>query len=93
MKKLMFVLAAILFLGCSEEILPEGEPQVVVEGWIEAGGPPVVLVSTTVPITSKWQELQPVLESCVVRWATVSVFDGEEEIFLTGKLNNAYMPP
>ena len=65
----------------------------MVEGWIEAGGPPVVLVSTTVPITSKWQELQPVLESCVVRWATVSVFDGEEEIFLTGKLNKAYVPP
>lgn len=93
MRKLVFIFLSLLCLGCSDAILPDGEPQIVVEGWIEAGGPPVVMISTTVPVTSRWQELEPVLESCVVRWATVSVFDGEEEIFLTGKLNKAYVPP
>lgn len=93
MRKLAFLISVFWFLGCSDAILPEGGPQIVVEGWIEAGGPPVVMVSTTVPVSNKWQELEPVLESCVVRWATVSVSDGEQEIFLTGKLNSAYLPP
>ena len=77
MRKLVFIFLSLLCLGCSDAILPDGQPQIVVEGWIEAGGPPVVMISTTVPVTSRWQELEPVLESCVVRWATVSVFDGE----------------
>ena len=93
MRKLAYIIFAFLLLGCSDAILPEGQPELVIEGWIEAGGPPVVLVSTTVPVTSNWREMEPVLESCVVRWATVSIHDGEQEIFLTGKLNTDYLPP
>lgn len=93
MRQVLLFISAILLFGCSDAVLPESTPEVVVEGWIEAGGPPVVMVSTTVPITEKWQDLEPVLESCVVRWATVSVHDGEKEVFLTGKFNSAYMPP
>lgn len=93
MKKLAIFICVLLSLGCSDAVLPAGQPQIVVEGWIEAGREPVVIVSTTVPVSSKWQEYEPVLESCVVRWATVSVFDGEKEVFLTGKPDAAYMPP
>jgi hypothetical protein len=66
MRKLAYIISVFFLLGCSDAILPEGPPELVVEGWIEAGGSPVVMVTTTVPITSKWQDLEPVLESCVV---------------------------
>ena len=43
-----FVFVALLLVGCEQEItvvVPNQEPQIVVEGSIELGGPPVVLLS------------------------------------------------
>ena len=79
--------------GCDSKVrLPESIPQLVVEGWIEEGGSPVVIVTTTVPVTESINDVSE-LEKHVVNWAKVTVSDGEEEIILTGQKNDSYFPP
>ena len=72
--------------------MPADAPQIVVEGWIEEDGFPVVIVTTSVPVSSEYQEWES-LEDHLVRWAKVSVSDGESEVVLTGKVNKDYFPP
>lgn len=79
--------------GCDSTVhLPESDPQIVVEGWIEDGNFPIVMVTTTVPvnevITDKSQ-----LEEHVVNWAKVTISDGDREVVLTGQKNSNYFPP
>lgn len=88
----IYVLLISALAGCDDVKLPYYPPKLVVEGWIEAGGPPVVTVTTTVPVSRDRKSLSS-LEENVVRWATVSVSDGENEVFLTGRLKKGYFPP
>ena len=90
-----FIYIACLILalvGCSEVVIPVGSPEIVVEGWIEDGGFPVVIVTTSVPASTEYQDWTS-LESHLVRWAKVSVYDGETEVVLTGMVNKDYFPP
>jgi len=94
MKRLFHIIAVIFTAaGCDPQMqLPESDPQIVVEGWIEEGGSPVVMVTTTVPVTATLTDISE-LEKYVVNWAKVTVSDGDEEIVLTGMKNNDYFPP
>lgn len=94
MKRLSHIIAVIFTAaGCDPQMqLPESDPQIVVEGWIEEGGSPVVMVTTTVPVTATLTDISE-LEKYVVNWAKVTVSDGDEEIVLTGMKNNDYFPP
>ena len=90
--KRFFTFILLALAGCSDVEIPYYSPQLVVEGWIEDGRAPIVMVTTTVPISGEWRDLSS-LEENIVRWATVSVSDGENEIFLTGQYNADYFPP
>ena len=92
MLRKIYILFLLALAGCTRSIIPYSPPQIVVEGWIEAGRAPVVMVTTTVPVSTEKQELSS-LEANVVRWATVSVSDGEQELFLTGRMTKDYFPP
>lgn len=83
-----------LFLCCcgDELVLPESRPQVVVEGWIEHRGFPVVMVTTTVPVTESIKNIND-LKDHVVNWAKVTVSDGKNEVVLFGQKNDDYFPP
>lgn len=87
-----YIFLFLILTSCSESVLPEYPQKLVVEGWIEAGGPPVVMVTTTVPVSEEFKYFES-LEENVVRWATVSVSDGEKEVFLTGRMRKGYFPP
>ena len=93
MKKLIIILLALIIAaGCSFPDMYDYEPQIVVEGWIEDGGYPVVIVTSTVPVTGDyryWDEMQ----DHIIRWAKVTVSDGEKDVVLTGKMDNDYFPP
>lgn len=78
-------------VGCSEVNLPHSAPQVVMEGWVEDGSSPVVIVTTTVPVSEDYREIAD-LREYVVRWATVSVTDGEKETFLSGRIDRNHFP-
>ena len=54
MKKVLIILLLLTtFFGCSLPDMYDYDPQIVVEGWIEDGGYPVVIVTTTVPVTDE----------------------------------------
>lgn len=94
MKRLFYIMTVILTAAsCNYEVdLPESAPQIVVEGWIEEGGSPIVIVTTTVPITEILGDISELKEH-VVNWAKVTISDGSDEIILTGQKNDDYFPP
>lgn len=71
---------------------PAVEQQLVVEGWIEAGAAPVVYVSTTMNPTEENLSVESLSEH-IVKWAKVTVSNGEEEVVLTGTASKKYFPP
>ena len=87
----MVAVAIVLGLsGCDDgDDMPVAEPRMVVEGWIDSGGYPVVLLSfTAVPGDKEleWSE-------SIIRWGVVTLSDGERTVVLTGGPSDDYMPP
>ena len=78
--------------GCAEVGLPQPVPQIVVEGWIEDGYNPIVMLTTTVPIGESVTDLKE-LEKFVINWGKVTISDGEKSVVLSGRRNNDYFPP
>lgn len=80
----------ILFSGC----VADGEPDLksediplVVEGWIEDGNSPLVMVTHAVDLTDN----APSFDNFVERWCRVSIYDGNERYLLTARMNEAYI--
>lgn len=91
---LPLLLAAVFSLSsCEAETQEEAAVPMVVEGWIDDGGFPRVLLSTCVPISSgESREME--LSDYVLRWARVEVSDDEgNTVVLTGKPMSGYQPP
>lgn len=89
------LLLALLTAGsCAKDLsdLQPSAPQLVVEGWIEDGAHPVVMLSTTVPVSTQSQDIATLADH-MVRWAKVTISDGESEVILTGGYDSRYMPP
>lgn len=61
---------------------------VVVEGWIENGASPIVIVTRAVNLSSDSASF----DNFVEKWCRVSVFDGDSRYILTGKVNKDYTP-
>lgn len=88
----LMVLAAVAACSKDDHRSPQPIAQLVVEGWIEDGEFPVVLLTHSIPISSDPQ-LSSELGQYVIRWAKVTVSDGNESVVLTGKPDNGYFPP
>ena len=85
------LLLPFLALSCEGETPPARE-SLVVEAWIESGAAPVVILSRSiVPSVQKLSFSD--LERYVVKWARVTLSDGEREVVLTGKTSRNHMPP
>lgn len=81
-------------VSCSQEAPPPVDGgRLVVEGWIDSGGAPVVLVTT--PVAAREQEQRVAgLVSHIVAWADVRVIDEQgTEVQLTGRPDDRYIPP
>lgn len=90
MKKLIFIL--LVLVSCSKGYLSPAPESLVVEGWIDAGGPPVVMLTTSVAPQLEFQSLES-LQDHVVRWAKVTVSDGDDTVTLMGKPTSLYDVP
>lgn len=60
----------------------------VVEGWIEEGMPPVVMVTHAIDLTGE----NASFDGFVEKWARVSIYDGDRQYLLTGRNNSDYVP-
>lgn len=96
MLKIHIYLCLLFFLllpsGCVETSnLDDFEYKLVVEGWIKEGEVPYVILTQTKPLLSNIDSTS--IEDMVVRWAKVSVSDGEETEVLSGRIDKNYFPP
>lgn len=82
----------ILLGSCEGDILPPQHSQMVLEGWIEDGGHPIVMLTSTVPVTEQATSVDS-LGEYIIRWARVAVSDGEKTAILSGKYTRDYFPP
>lgn len=76
-------------VSCSREPVDE---HLVVDGWIEDGGYPVVKLTSSIAVAEGALSSDDIAAH-VLRWATVTVSDGEQTVFLTGMRDNRYFPP
>ena len=85
-RSIHFLLSLLLFLGCTAEE-PPVKTYLVLEGWIDSGGHPMILLSETLPAGNRLIRRSEVIGN-IAKWARVSVSDGDEEVILTGTLDN-----
>lgn len=81
-----------LFSACNTEDMISAPSQIVVEGWIDHNGFPVVILTKTIPIDKEYRDFST-MEEYLIKWAKVTVSDGEQKVVLTGKVDNSYFPP
>ncbi|MBQ7942203.1 MAG: DUF4249 domain-containing protein [Muribaculaceae bacterium] len=77
-----------ILASCSKEY-PAEEQKLVIEGWIENGEFPVVLVSLSGNIDNDGDEVADFM----VRWAKVSIHFDDKTYILTGSPDKRYFPP
>ena len=85
------MVVSLCMAGCVDDgpEMPDGPMPLVVEGWIEEGLAPVVMVTRAVDLTTDTASFDGFVE----KWARVSIYDGDERYVLTGSVNRDYMPP
>lgn len=91
----IWLIAVFLLPSCTDDKLDEIQSELVIEGWIEDGGFPFVIVSRTLPINEneRFSFEKDSLAEYVGKYAKVTVSDGDESVILTGKTNKNYFPP
>lgn len=91
MKKfLLTAIATLMFLpSCVKDEDTAFTPELVVEGWIENDGFPVVLLGCTMPVSETSQDIN----DYIAKWAKVTISDGDTSIILTGGYDKNYLPP
>ncbi len=89
-----FLVSLIVLIACDDafELQREESPQLVVEGWIEDGGFPIVMLTRSLPVSTDYQTIDD-LSDYILRWAKVTVSDGTDSVILTGKYDEGYFPP
>lgn len=85
----MGILLMLCTASCQDDTIAASEQKIVVDGWIDEGGFPVVLLTKNVPISSQYQEIDS-LSNYLIKWAKVIISDGESQVTLTGKIDKHY---
>jgi hypothetical protein len=91
MKKVLLyiLLLSIVCLSCEGNLQDDVSPQLVVEGWIDNDGYPIVMVTQSVSVSQEPQSYDS-LQQYLVKWARVAIADGDTTVVLTGKYDNRY---
>ena len=84
----------VMCVSCDDayEDAAKADSRLVVEGWIDEGGFPVVMLTRSLPVSSNYESIDS-LSDYVIRWARVAVSNGTDTVVLTGKYDNRYFPP
>ncbi|MBQ6210240.1 MAG: DUF4249 domain-containing protein [Prevotella sp.] len=92
-KQLSYIIVGIILLvACSKEQDTPIISHIVVEGWIEDEGFPIVILTTSLPISYDNQNINN-LDDHLIRWAKISISDGNDSVMLVGKYTHDYFPP
>lgn len=92
---LLVVVFSFLFCACEQEKI--NYSKMVVEGWIDAEKHPVVMLHTSYSLDATSDpydtQLVEVLAEHMILFGKVVIFDGEDSITLTGRVDTNYLPP
>lgn len=89
-KTYLTAMIGLLAASCADSLPePETVPPIVIEGWIEDGAHPIVMVTHAVDLNSETDNF----DSCVEKWARVTVDDGERRVLLFARIDRDYFPP
>lgn len=76
---------------CSCAPQPEGECPIVVEGWIENGRPPVVMLHQAIGLNEGWDSIEECMREKLIVWGKVSLSSLDTSVVLTGQLDKNYL--
>lgn len=94
MKRFLPILVMLLTVACTTEPLPRDPDRLVVEGWIDSGGAPVVMVTSPVEATDESQQVDELAQYLYYRaYVTVEDETTGEEVTLTARKDSRYLPP
>lgn len=92
MRLIPLTVFVLLTSQCEGDVLIEAEPQIVVEGYIDDGGYPLVGVTLTFPVSTEEHSIAD-MKDHILRWARVSISDGEQTEVMVGRYHKGYFPP
>lgn len=92
-RRILYSLFLLYLCAACQGEHPDIHEEIVVEGWIESGGNPIVLLTKSFVIAMDEETDPDQEESIVLPWGKVTVSDGFETVTLTGDYDNRYMPP
>lgn len=89
----LIIFLTALLQSCYEVFMPADRDEIIVEGWIEEGECPVVILTRSLPVRLRDDAiLMEDLSDYVERWAKVTVSDGQNSVILTGGSDDRYVP-
>ena len=95
MKRLWYiVLIGLVLTACT--VNPPQPDSLVLEGWIDADGYPVVLIHRSYVLANapdSVRSLEEIVMDQLIPFGKVVVSDDEQEVILTGRLDTLYLPP
>jgi len=84
----------LLAAACTSEPLPRDPDRLVVEGWIDSGSAPVVMVTSPVEATDRSQQIEELGQYLYYKaYVTVRDETSGEEVRLTARKDSRYLPP
>ena len=90
MKRIWHIFVLLALTACDNNFLEsDNREELVVEGWIESGHAPVVLVSGTLPVSSTPQPLSSISEH-IFRYAEVYIDHSGGREYLTARLSDKF---
>lgn len=88
---LLLPLFALLLCRCTHPV--EVQPELVVEGWIDAGGHPLVMLHKSLTFDEPVDSVEQVIADKLVYFGKVTISDGSQSVILTGRLDTTLLPP
>lgn len=92
MKKLLLISAIAFLCSCGQWEKQDIPSEIVVEGWIEAGEAPVVMLTASLTPSSNYTYLDS-LSNHIIKRAKVTLSDGDTTVVMYSKRDKRYMPP
>lgn len=90
---LYLIIIIFTFFSCKDNYMVESEgEELIVEGWINDGGYPVVMLMTSAEVEMETRDIRDLYEH-IGSWGRVVVSDGEKSVILTGMYDADYYPP
>lgn len=88
---ILAILTLIVFASCEDSCTPDviaDRMPLVVEGWIEEGEAPIVMVTRALDLNNG----ETRIEDAVEKWCRVTIFDDGDPYILTARRDTAYIP-